>query len=522
MNINKLNRVNDTDEYKYLKITPEEFSEFVRGPQHILCMVTEDNSLMAESCRMTNPLGRLFQNKYSKYSYSDSIVDFGIERAFKQISLNQGKYETVETGTVGIFKYGCLLIALIIMTGAFLTYKNSMTAEIDHHLKIEATESFSRDLSKLTGIDFSCVVKDNSDQVNGLMNYLSNRKVELEHSGLTHRNVMTFITLNIISSLSLWLGFNRSQSYIHNPEKILNHQTKERLPPMEPMDGRKNDFRSGVVIPTNLSNGDSAKLQRLENLIKSLEVWENLSSIWVAGKISEHYSKILERFEKTEIINIEDDRGPAKARNIGIDRALENGLDLLVFMDDDVVSPFSDMFKAVCKGAVGNNNLYCPKIESYGNACFDLFHDIDGTLNGVYESDAGRSSLVYGTTCVMIAPRAVLEDGIRFDESFPLAAGEDIDFCIRAKGSRHKIIPADNLVIKHDYGYDNSDESLAKFVSRFIRYGEGNRLIRERQSEYFNILTNASRRATTNDPKKTWLEPDSIRMLRDTVEMLFN
>lgn len=408
------------------------------------------------------------------------------------------------------------------MTGAVLTYKKSMTGEIDHHFKIEAIESFSRDLSKLTGIDFSCVVNDNSDQVNGLMNYLSNRKVELENSGLTHKNVMTFITLNIISSLSLWLGFNRSQSYMHSPEKVLNYQTKERLPAMEPMDEGKNDFKSGVVIPTNLSNGDFDKLQRLENLIKSLQIWENLSSIWVAGKIPEHYSKILDRFEKTEIINIEDDRGPAKARNIGIDRALENNLDLLVFMDDDVVNPFSDIFRAVCKGAVGSNNLYCPKIESYGNTCFDLFHDLDGTLNGVYESDAGRSNLVYGTTCVMIAPMAVLEGSIKFDESFPLAAGEDIDFCMRAKGSGHKIIPADNLVIKHDYGYDNSEGALVKFVSRFIRYGEGNSLIKERQPEYFNILTNASRRATTNDPKKTWLEPDSIRMLREIVEEMFN
>jgi hypothetical protein len=408
------------------------------------------------------------------------------------------------------------------MTGAVLTYKKSMTDEIDCHLKIEAMESFSGDLSKFTGIDFSRVVKDNSDQVNGLMNYLSNRKVELENSGLTHKNVMTFITLNIISSLSLWLGFNRSQSYMHSREEVLNYQTKERLPAMEPMDEGKNDFKSGVVIPTNLSNGDFDKLQRLENLIKSLQIWENLSSIWVAGKIPEHYSKILDRFEKTEIINIEDDRGPAKARNIGIDRALENNLDLLVFIDDDVVNPVSDMFRTVCKGAVGSNNLYCPKIESYGNTCFDLFHDLDGTLNGVYESDADRSSLVYGTTCVMIAPMGVLEGSIRFDESFPLAAGEDIDFCIRAKGSGHKIIPADNLVIKHDYGYDNSEGSLVKFVSRFIRYGEGNRLIKERKPGYFNILTNASRRATTNDPKKTWLEPNSIKMLREIVEEMFN
>ena len=408
------------------------------------------------------------------------------------------------------------------MTGAVLTYRKSVTGEINPHLQSGAIEFFSQGLSKLTRIDFSCVVKGNSDQINGLMDYLSVRRVELENLGLAYKGVMTFITLNIISSFSLWLGFNRTQSHLYTQGKVSNYQTKERLLTMEPIGEGKSDFRSGVVIPTNLSIGDSARLQRLENLIKSLDRWENLSSIWVVGKIPEHSSKILDHFDKVEVIDIAEDRGPAKARNIGIDRALENDLDLLVFMDDDVVNPVSDVFRVVCKGAVGSTNLYFPKIESYGDTCFDLFHDLDGTLNGVYEVNSGYSNLVYGTTCVMIAPMAVLRDGIRFDESFPLAAGEDIDFCVRAKVNGHRIIPADNLVVKHDYGYDNSEGSLMKFVSRFIRYGEGNRLIKEIQPEYFSSLTNASRRTTTKKLKETWVEPDSIRMLREIVEMWFN
>jgi hypothetical protein len=60
MNINKLNRGSDTNEYKYLQITAEQFSEFVRRPPYIRCMEPEDNSLMAKNYLIIRLLGRLF------------------------------------------------------------------------------------------------------------------------------------------------------------------------------------------------------------------------------------------------------------------------------------------------------------------------------------------------------------------------------------------------------------------------------------------------------------------------------
>ena len=414
------------------------------------------------------------------------------------------------------------MIVLITMTGAVLSYKRKNVSNINIAFKRDDVELFSRSLSKFTGIDFSKVVDDYSDEINGLIGYLAVRKDELQIAGLTKREVMAFVTLNIVSSFSLWLGFKRAQRYSKLLGEIGDDQMKEQISSA----GSKNDvtgyYKSGVVIPTNLATMNEVKTHQLEYLIKSVNLWENLSCIWIVGKIPNHANKILCKCENVKIINIEEDRGPAKARNIGIDMALEAGIDLLVFMDDDVVNPVSDIFKTVCNQAVKTTNLYSPKIESYRKTCFDLFHDLDGTLNGVYEPNSELTNLVYGTTCVMIAPMVVFESGIRFDENFSLAAGEDIDFCIRAKADGHKIIPVDDLFVKHDYGYGDPKESLMKFVSRFVRYGEGNHLIKERQPEYFKTLTSAIRRTTTMRQKEEWEVPESIEMLSNIVERWFN
>jgi len=229
-------------------------------------------------------------------------------------------------------------------------------------------------------------------------------------------------------------------------------------------------------------------------------------------------SSDFKKFKNVEMIGIENDIGPARARNVGIERAMKTDPELIIFMDDDVVHPISDTFESFCKMAVSGNDIYTPKIQSYGNTCYDFFHDVDGTLNGVYEKGRYGERLFYGTTCVMICPRKVLSEGLSFDERFPLAAGEDIDFCIRARNSGHNIIPADSIIVQHDYGYGHTDDSLLKFISRFVRYGEGNSIIKERQPQYFNELTNALRRPTELKSTSNIRIPRVIRFLSKIAE----
>ncbi len=406
------------------------------------------------------------------------------------------------------------------MTGAVLSYQQQGDKDSSSVFKKKEMETFLKILSAYTGLDFLKVMSDFVDDLNGLLNYLNKRRTEMEIRGFTKDEITLFLTLNLIASFSLWLGFNKAETYSKRLEKAPKDGMKDHSSSKTHRDHNKINYKVGVVIPTNLMEQNDFRLDRLRNLVGSLIRWNRIEKVWIVGRISERANEILKKFDKVELIKVKKDHGPAKLRNIGIEMALLTKVDLLIFMDDDVVNPISDDFISLCNKAVKSTHLYFPKIEAYSNTCFDWFHDVDGTLNGVYDLKGYRKSLVYGTTCVMVAPVTIFKNGIRFDNNFPLAAGEDIDFCLRVRSKGYKILPADNVIIKHDYGYKQTDNSLIKFVSRFVRYGEGNRFIKEKHPEYFNILTHSARRPTHERSLENVIIPRSIENLSKITERL--
>ena len=378
--------------------------------------------------------------------------------------------------------------------------------------------AFSEVLSLLTGINFYKVLKDHLNELKGLSFYLSGKKAELREEGFSENTISTIITLNLISSYSLWYGFSRAKVHSKIPSNSLRARMSESVDRGGTVAEKIDGYTAGVIIPTNMNKKDETSIISLKRLINSISLWKRLAGIWIVGNLPNQEISSFNKFHKVEVINVENDRGPASARNLGIERALKADSDLIIFMDDDVVNPIDSSFESLCDIAVLGNDIYTPKIQSYGDTCYDLFHDIDGTLNGVYESQSNLSSLVYGTTCVMICPSNILREGLRFDENFPLAAGEDIDFCIRAKNKGHKILPADHVIVQHNYGYNHNDESLMKFISRFVRYGEGNSIIRERDPDYFNSLTNATPRPTQSKIHRNINVPEIIKSLSNIVD----
>jgi len=407
------------------------------------------------------------------------------------------------------------------MTGPIISYRNEI-GDSPFIFKRKEIERFSDSLSQLTEIDFSQIVHDFSDEIIGIIRYLSKRKKELEIEHLSQREISALLTLNMVAAFALWFGFSKTQNYSKTLVEAEVNQVRISSSIRYTKSKVGNDYSAGIVIPVNITESDGNKLNKLENLIISLISWKKLTKLWIIGNISEYARNVLSRINSIELVNLVNDKGPASARNAGIEKSLEAGVDLVIFMDDDVVDPIDQTFELVCKNSVQGKNLVSPKFKSYGSTCFDYFHDIDGTLNGVYERDDTYRNLVYGTTCVMITPKGILEEGLRFDEDFPLAAGEDIDFCIRARANGHKIRAIDKLVIKHDYGYDKPEESLKKFVSRFVRYGEGNRLIKERHPEFFNSLNHALRRPTKSRPKSDLQISESVGNLSDIVARCLN
>ena len=83
-----------------LKITKSEFKDFIKRHEKFN-PIAEDNDKMLESYIMVDQLGRFYQNSGNLYSYSESILELGVLRAFNQVIYNHAKF--VERG--GIYEY---------------------------------------------------------------------------------------------------------------------------------------------------------------------------------------------------------------------------------------------------------------------------------------------------------------------------------------------------------------------------------------------------------------------------------
>ncbi|MDO4626492.1 MAG: viperin family antiviral radical SAM protein [Pasteurellaceae bacterium] len=77
-------------------IDDEKFRMFLNNHKELSSIISyENNELMIESYIMIDPLGRFFQNKLGNYgySYSNSIIETGINSSFKQISFDLNQFE---------------------------------------------------------------------------------------------------------------------------------------------------------------------------------------------------------------------------------------------------------------------------------------------------------------------------------------------------------------------------------------------------------------------------------------------
>ena len=179
-----------------------------------------------------------------------------------------------------------------------------------------------------------------------------------------------------------------------------------------------------------------------------------------------------------------DQHGPAVARNIGIMLALRTSSDIIAFLDDDcrpdplwtydIVKSFMCMPEA---------SLLSGMTRSTGNTEYDKRHDREGTLNG--RRFRGEDFLLYGPTCNLAITRKVAES-ILFDESYPDAACEDVDYCMKALLNGFKICHAPTMNVAHDYGYDDfSCPPEQKYHERLNRYAEGQKILQKLHPNYW-------------------------------------
>jgi len=240
-----------------------------------------------------------------------------------------------------------------------------------------------------------------------------------------------------------------------------------------------------VVVPVYIRNSfDCDCADRLINCLNNQNrKTDNIIFVDDCSPIQYDFSKFVISYKLTE------NKGPAKARNKGIEIAKQQNSDIIVFTDLDCVPDINWIQNIELKFL---NDKECHILSglalSHNKNWFGKYHEINGTLNG--RKFINSDLLLYGTTCNL----AVLKDvvyQVNFNESFPNAAGEDIEFCFRAAQKGFNIKHCNKSIIYHDYGYNgNLIVNIQKFRRQFSKYGNGEKILLEKIPDYYTYFDN--------------------------------
>ncbi|MCI4668944.1 MAG: glycosyltransferase [Bacteroidia bacterium] len=235
-----------------------------------------------------------------------------------------------------------------------------------------------------------------------------------------------------------------------------------------------------IVIPTFLkSNKDKKDIANLLNSIEKQTVKPH------AVIVIDDCSPIKFAFPKyVALERLNCNKGPATARNKGKQVALKNGSEIIAFTDTDCILS-ETWVETISKSLIVNRNfqILSGDTPAYDKGWFGIYHNINGTLNGRQIKQTNK--LLYGTTANMAITKEVAEQ-IDFNEAFPNAAGEDIEFCFRAnqKGYAIKYLPT--MTVFHNFGYDRQVfKDLKRFRNQFKKYGHGEKLLLNEIPNYY-------------------------------------
>jgi GT2 family glycosyltransferase len=168
-----------------------------------------------------------------------------------------------------------------------------------------------------------------------------------------------------------------------------------------------------------------------------------------------------------ERITLETNGGPARARNLGVSRALKSGTDIILFTDHDCILDREWNEKMCSFLARGQFAAAGGMTWSWGKTLLDRYHELNGTLAGKWLLPE-RKELWYMPS-LNFGMRAFAAEEFPFDERFPTAAGEDVDLCLRLR-SKYRIGFCPEAKLWHDYGYRSTVTGFLRFLRLFKKY----------------------------------------------------
>lgn len=233
-----------------------------------------------------------------------------------------------------------------------------------------------------------------------------------------------------------------------------------------------NNPKISIVVATYIKSEKDK--QDLSNLILSIEK-QTLQPNEVI--IIDDCSPINFTFpDNLKVERLQKNSGPAKARNIGKKIALDNGSDIIAFTDTDCILS-ENWVSTITQSFIANKDfqILSGDTPAFDQGWFGTYHNINGTLNGRQFKNSER--LLYGTTANLAITRQVAEQ-IDFNENFPIAAAEDIEFCFNANRQGFAIKYVPTMTVFHNFGYNGQLlKNLKRFRQQFKKYGQGEKIL---------------------------------------------
>ena len=175
------------------------------------------------------------------------------------------------------------------------------------------------------------------------------------------------------------------------------------------------------------------------------------------------------------VIENEENFGVAKGNNIGIQRALSDGCDMVLLSNNDVTLEVNAI-DSLLDGLISQNaSMAVPKIYFYGTdliwAAGGYFNKMTG-LNahiGDKEVDTGQfqriEKITYAATCFMLIRKDVFSRVGMMDENY-FVYYDDVDFVYRALKMNETLLYIPESVVHHKES--TSTGSMSEFSIRYL------------------------------------------------------
>ncbi len=236
-----------------------------------------------------------------------------------------------------------------------------------------------------------------------------------------------------------------------------------------------------------------------EECIKSIfnSSYDNLEVIVVDNDSKDGSPELLrEQFgNKINLIMTGKNLGFSGANNIGISKALENGCEYVVLLNNDTLID-KDLISNMIKASKEENNaVISPKIYYYDdkNIIWSAGADMKWKKGltdqrGINQKDDGsynkREEVEFGTGCCLLIPVEVIKKvGYLTDDYFLYY--EDTDYCMRVRENGFKIVYEPTAVLYHK----ESASTGGNLSKLYIYYNTRNRLMFNERFNKKNKIT---------------------------------